>query len=261
MTQLCRDIIESVLANFTRLKTGEAHPGLLLTKGMVNFPEGSKVGEIKAGRIREICEIPPSEIYREAFTRWQYATKNFAHTQASLVGRLYIGVTRDGALETGVTVSHTYGMPMIPGSAVKGLCRACAKDWLKDKDGKENKEASAYLFGNEWGEPDEAKIEIGGLIFHDAWWIPEDGKKPFVPEVVTVHHPEYYKDGKQAATDFDSPVPAPQIAVQGSFYFVIEGESAWAKLALRLLQNGLAQRGIGAKRSSGYGFFKFEKIE
>lgn len=249
MTQLCREKIKPVLANFSNLKLGDAHPGLLLTKGMVDFPEGSKVGEIKAERIREICEIKPSEIYQAAFTRWQSATQNFARTEAALVGRLYIGVTRDNALETGVTVSHTYGMPMIPGSAVKGLCRSCAGEWLN------NDEAVRYLFGNKWGESAEEKIEIGGLIFHDAWWIPESGKKPFVPEVVTVHHPEYYKEGKQAATDFDSPIPAPQIAVQGSFYFVIEGEPAWAKLALRLLQQGLANRGIGAKTSSGYGYF------
>ncbi|MEI7844029.1 MAG: type III-B CRISPR module RAMP protein Cmr6 [Gallionellaceae bacterium] len=250
MTQLCREKIKPVLANFTTLKSGEVHPGLLLTKGMVDFPEGSKVGEIKAGRIREVCEISPSDIYQAAFARWQTTTQNFAHTEAALLGRLYIGVARDNALETGVTVSHTYGMPMIPGSAVKGLCRACAGDWLK------NEEACRYLFGNAPDETDEAQLEVGGLIFHDAWWIPEDGKKPFVPEVVTVHHQAYYgNEGKQPATDFDSPVPAPQIAVQGSFYFVIEGEPAWTKLALRLLSQGLEQRGIGAKTSSGYGYF------
>lgn len=250
MTQLCRENIRPILANFTKLKSGEAHPGLLLTKGMVDFPEGSKVGETKAERIREICEITPSKIYQAAFTRWQSATQNFAHTEATLAGRLYIGVTRDNALETGVTVSHTYGMPMIPGSAVKGLCRACAGEWLN------NPEASCYLFGNEPDVTDEAQLEVGGLIFHDAWWIPDADKKPFVSEVVTVHHQAYYgSEGKQAATDFDSPIPAPQIAVQGSFYFVIEGEPAWAKLALRLLQQGLANRGIGAKTSSGYGYF------
>ncbi|MEQ1526007.1 MAG: type III-B CRISPR module RAMP protein Cmr6 [Gallionella sp.] len=250
MTQLCRNNIKPVLADFTKLKSGEAHPGLLLTKGIVNFPEGSKVGEIKAGHIREICEIAPSAIYREAFTRWRSATKNFANTEASLVGRLYIGVTRDNALETGITVSHTYGMPMIPGSAVKGLCRAGADEWLK------NEEASRYLFGNECGVSNEAELEIGGLIFHDAWWIPDAQTKPFVPEVITVHHQAYYgSEGQQAATDFDSPIPAPQIAVQGRFYFVIEGDPAWSKLAKRLLDKGLSERGIGAKRSSGYGFF------
>lgn len=140
---------------------------------------------------------------------------------------------------------------MIPGSAVKGLCRACATDWM------ENEEASTYLFGNEPEETDEAKIEMGGLIFHDAWWVPEAVNKPFVQEVVTVHHQEYYgSEGEQEATDLDSPVPAPQIAVQGSFYFVIEGDSVWTKLAIRLLEKGLEQRGVGAKRSSGYGYLR-----
>lgn len=251
MTQLCRENIRTMLNDVTALQRLDAHAGLLLTKGLTHYPE-EKAGKEKQKQIERISQISAPEIYRVAFARWQAATKCFAHTEAELAGRLYIGVTRDNALETGLTVSHTYGMPMIPGSAVKGLCRACAGDWLK------NEEASRYLFGNEPIETDEAKIESGGLIFHDAWWIPEDGKKPFVPEVVTVHHPEYYKDGKRAATDFDSPVPAPQIAVQGSFYFVIEGEHAWSKLAKRLLEKGLADRGIGAKRSSGYGFFMVE---
>ena len=247
MTQLCRNNIQAL---FNRLPA-DAHAGLLLTKGLSDYPEGKDAGKKKQAQIEHIATLNAPDIYRAAFARWKAATSQFAHTEAALIGRLYIGVTRDNALETGVTVSHTYGMPMIPGSAVKGMCRACAGDWLK------NEEATRYLFGNEPEETDEAEIEIGGLIFYDAWWIPEDGKKPFVPEVVTVHHQAYYgNEGKQPATDFDSPVPAPQIAVQGSFYFVIEGEPSWAKLALRLLENGLTQKGIGAKKSSGYGFFE-----
>lgn len=242
MTQLCRNSVLDILNRFPM----DAHAGLLLAKGMTCEPEGKQ----KQEHIEKIARLNESDIYIEAFNRWKVTTSSFAHTEKALVGRLYIGVTRDNALETGITVSHTYGMPMIPGSAVKGLCRASASAWLK------NKEASAYLFGNEPEETDEAKMEVGGLIFHDAWWIPEEGKKPFVPEVITVHHQEYYGgEGKQPATDFDSPVPAPQIATQGSFYFVIEGEPAWTKLAIRLLEKGLSERGIGSKTSSGYGFF------
>lgn len=258
MTKLCRNAIEQLLRNsFAALRGRDAHAGLLLTKGLSEYPEdqtnGKKAGEVKASHIQALSELAVPDFYQAAFARWQNTTsdvKRFASCEAQLAGRLYIGITRDNAIETGVTVSHTYGMPMIPGSAVKGLCRACAGEWW------DNDEASRYLFGNKAEESDEAKLEVGGLQFHDAWWIPEEGKKPFVPEVVTVHHPEYYvKEGKHAATDFDSPNPAAQIAVQGSFYFVVEGETAWTKLALRLLQKGLAQRGIGAKRSSGYGFF------
>ena len=171
-------------------------------------------------------------------------------------------VARDNALETGVSLSHTYGMPFIPGSAVKGLCRAAAGEWLAQR------EARRYLFGddrrsraaNDMSDADAADAgidsEIGGVIFHDAWWDPAGKAPPLVAEVVTGHHPGYYGSaGKQDATDFDAPVPAPQIAVSGRFRFVIEGDPAWTRLACRLLAGGLQQRGIGGKRSSGYGHF------
>ena len=174
--------------------------------------------------------------------------------EAALSGRLYIGVTRDNALETGVTTSHSYGMPVIPGSAVKGLCRAAAR-----KIGIDEK-AEIWMFGNQPGNDadaeSEADTEIGGLIFHDAWWAGDANDKPFIAEIVTPHHTEYYgSEGTTEATDFDTPVPANQIAVTGKFYFVIEGDAAWAGEAAKLLQAALAQIGIGGKRSSGYGFF------
>jgi CRISPR-associated protein Cmr6 len=265
MTQLCRKAIAPLLANgFAALKRREAHCGLLLSKGLASFPEGEKAGGIKAEHIRAVADLAVPAFYRAAFERWQQATaddKRFLGFSARLAGRLYIGVVRDNALETGVSVSHTYGMPMIPGSAVKGLCRAGAGQWL------ENAEARRWLFGNEADErdasdeaaesgDDEDRAEIGGVLFHDAWWVPEEGMKPFAAEVVTVHHPAYYgSEGREEATDFDSPVPAAQIAVRGSFHFVIEGPPMWTRLARRLLEEGLQQYGIGGKRSSGYGHF------
>ena len=250
---LCRSAIRPLLDNgFSDLRRAEPHCGLLLAKGLASFPEGDKAGETKAGHIRAIADLAVPDFYRLAFERWQRTTadqKRFAAFDLNLAGRLYIGVVRDNALETGVTVSHTYGMPLIPGSAVKGLCRASAGRWL------DNPEARRWLFGNDPGE-EETTAEMGGLIFHDAWWVPERGEKPFVAEVVTVHHRAYYgNEGRDPATDFDSPIPAPQIAVRGSFHFVIEGQPLWTRLARRLLEEGLQQHGIGGKRSSGYGRF------
>jgi len=257
MTTLCRASIAPLLANeFSELKRREPHCGLLLTKGLASFPDGEKAGEVKAAHIQAVANLAVSDFYKLAFQRWQKTTadrQRFAAFSLPLAGRLYIGVVRDNALETGVTVSHTYGMPMIPGSAVKGLCRASAGEWLA------NAEARRWLFGNDPGEEDEA-AEVGGVIFHDAWWVPNGNQKPFVAEVVTVHHSAYYtSEGRDPATDFDSPVPAPQIAVHGSFYFVIEGQPMWTQLACRLLKEGLRQHGIGGKRSSGYGQFSGEE--
>lgn len=246
MTQLCRNVLQRIISS-----AKSPHPGLLLSRGLVTWPaDGERGGQAKKALIDRVTQLTPGSLYQAALVRWIKATGQapFIAFEAKLTGRLYIGVTRDNALETGVTTSHTYGMPMIPGSAVKGLCRAVARK--KELDNK----ARTWMFGN---EPDDADAEIGGLIFHDAWWVGDMYDKPFVAEIVTPHHQEYYgSEGVTPATDFDSPIPANQIAVTGKFYFVIEGDSAWASMAAKLLEVALAQNGIGGKRSSGYGFFK-----
>ena len=188
MTELCRDAIAPLLDNgFSQLRRREPHCGLLLAKGLPSFPEGEQAGEIKAAHIQAVADLAVSDFYRIAFARWQKTTadpQRFASFSIALAGRLYIGVVRDNALETGVTVAHSYGMPMIPGSAVKGLCRASAGEWL------ESEEACRWLFGNADEEAEE-HAEIGGVAFHDAWWDPgptPERRKPFAAEVVTVHH-------------------------------------------------------------------------
>ena len=114
------------------------------------------------------------------------------------------------------------------------------------------------LFGTSTDDP---KPDAGYLIFHDAWWIPkgEEGgseDKPYVPEVVTVHAVEYYKNqGKKDAPhpDMESPNPNQQLAVQGSFYFVVEGVPQWAELGRKFLTLALEADGIGGKVALGMG--------
>ncbi|WP_077272726.1 type III-B CRISPR module RAMP protein Cmr6 [Acidithiobacillus caldus] len=168
----------------------------------------------------------------------------------ALQQRLYIGLTRDNPVETGVTVAHSYGMPIIPGSAVKGLARASA-EYIEQQSGNISRAAITWLFG-EGGDTGEG----GGVYYHDAWWCDGNQQPPFVAEIVTPHHSEYYQEGKGPDSDMDSPTPAPQIAVQGSFYFVIEGAPEWTAVAAALLQAGLTQWGVGGKKSSGYGIFR-----
>lgn len=259
MTQLCRDALRAALQEILRTPKSP-HPGLLLSRGLLTWPaDGEGGGQAKKALIDSVAKIVPDPLYQAALARWKMTTGQapFAAFEASLSGRLYIGVTGDNALETGVTTAHTYGMPMIPGSAVKGLCRAAARKIEIDE------KAEIWMFGNkpesEADAEGDSDAEIGGLIFHDAWWVGGANDKPFVPEIVTPHHQEYYgSEGETPATDFDSPIPANQIAVTGNFYFVIEGDPSWAREAVKLLKVALTQKGIGGKRSSGYGFFKGE---
>ena len=237
-----------------------AHAGLLIQRGLAEHND--KDSKAKAKHIKKVCDRTVSdEFYRNAYQRWKAATEDaqrFRQVTLALESRLFIGMTGGGALETGCAISHSHGMPYIPGSSVKGVVGHHARDHLKGEDGRT---ARQELFGAEAST--EHAFGLAGLIsFHDAWWVPGSADFPLVQEVVTTHHPDYYGgDGKRPATDFDSPVPNAQVAVQGSFLFVMEGPCAWLGLAEEILKDALHVRGIGAKTRAGYGFFKREAVQ
>lgn len=254
MTQLVRSRLAQALRSIA-----QPHAGLLLTRGWKEHVQGEGTVEQagKAAHIDRVCAQRPSSLYELAWARWQQATtdaRRFRGLYAELRQRMFIGLTAGAAIETGVCSSHSYGMPMIPGSSVKGCARAYAKKIGMDGSYR------AVLFGEDREEAGDSGRQSGAgcLVWHDAWWIPGGDLRPYVREVVTVHHPDYYA-GDGEATDFDSPLPNAQIAVQGRFYFVVEGDPAWAKLAIELLEAALADTGIGAKRSAGYGFMAVDQ--
>ena len=236
----------------------DSHAGLCLTRSLREYPEGNLAGQQKKAQIDNVARMSAPKVYKKAFAHWNALAQEqgFHCLQGKLEGRLYIGVVRDNTLETGVTVHHTYGMPMIPGSAVKGVCRAQAKAaGLSEK-------LLGWIFGAGGDEQKGLMDEAGTITFFDAWWVPCENEKPFVCEVVTPHHQEYYeKEGGLPATDWDSPIPAAQIAVRGSFLFAWDGPEKEAQLVECLLQAALTERGVGSKRSSGYGFFDTEDME
>ena len=108
--------------------------------------------------------------------------------------------------------------------------------------------------------------QIGSVVFHDAWWIPEGEKLPIHPDVMTVHHADYYKDGNKPPSDMDNPNPVPFASVTGKYLVVVE-RSFPAKAdeqpelldaALCILKLGLEHLGIGAKTNAGYGRMTLE---
>lgn len=237
-----------------------AHVGLLIQRGL--HEHDAKDSKAKIDHIRRVCGRTTSdEFYRNAFQRWKAATgdtQRFRQVTLALESRLFIGMAGGGSLETGCAISHSFGMPYIPGSSVKGVVSHHARGHLT---GKEGCTVRRELFGAEGSA--EYPAGLAGLIsFHDAWWVPESADFPLVQEVVTTHHPEYYGGGgKEPATDFDNPVPNAQVAVQGRFLFVMEGPCAWFELVEDMLIDALHTRGIGAKTRAGYGFFKRGEVK
>ncbi len=229
----------------------DPHPGLLLQRGLVEHDDNDP--KIKADHVDRICRSSAGDFYRRAYARWTQTTADtsrFRCVKLRLRTRLFIGLTGGGMLETGCAISRAHGTPYIPGASIKGMVAAHALERL-DGTG----DAFRELFGARTTEDRPAALS-GLLAFHDAWWVPESAERPLVKEVVTTHHPDYYsKEGAVPATDFDSPVPNAQVAVQGAFLFVIEGPREWLDFAERMLISALTTRGAGAKTRAGYGLF------
>lgn len=249
MTRLVRDALRHTLSDPPKT----AHAGLLLQRG---FPEHQDDVSAKGKHIAKVCKSQPDDYYCNAFKRWQEATADefrFHAVELRLKNRMFIGLASGGMLETGCAIGHSYGMPIIPGSSVKGVVSAYARGRLGSTGG--GNQACDELFGS--GATQEHPAGLAGLIsFHDAWWVPGSAAYPLVPEVVTTHHPGYYaSEGGTPATDCDSPVPNAQVAVQGSFRLVLEGPCGWLPLSGRMLIGALSEMGIGAKTRAGYGLF------
>ena len=209
-----------------------------------------------------------ADVYRVAFDRWKSGLPDLPGVPKTATctvdGRLVIGLGSQNVLETGLTLHHTYGVPFIPGPALKGLAaHYCDAVWgwgeggdekyRKDKTGERVGETYRILFGT---------TDDGGyLTFHDAWLVPGSGGLEL--DVMTPHHGGYNMpaDPKNPAppTDFDDPNPVSFLSVKGKFLvavsFVGESEDAekWAELGLDLLTSALDEWGVGGKTNAGYG--------
>lgn len=234
----------------------DAHPGLLAQRGYREHESGNADNLTRTDHIKKICAIPASPFYKAAYQRWLTATANpdrFSSRIMALESRLFIGLSGSGLLETGCALHHSYGVPYIPGSSLKGAANAFARHTVQMRP-----EVCDQLFGSEPQSGDDLADGLSGLItFHDAWWAPDSAPKPLVEEVVTSHHHEYYRtEGATPATDYDSPIPNAQIAAQGSFLFTLEGPGQWLELGMDVLRQTLELHGVGAKTRAGYGFFR-----
>ncbi len=189
--------------------------------------------------------------YKMAYERWVRVTKDMpfaVRVKATVRGRLAIGLGAESVTEIGCKLHATYGVPIIPGSSIKGVLRAGMTAGDGENPGKWTEQAD-FLFGTEQNR--------GYATVHDAWWVPRPGSSGLSLDVLTSHHSDYYTGSKPVApTDFDDPIPNYFLTVSGEFLFQIHAPNkSWQVFVEQLLQQVLSENGIGAKKSSGYGRF------
>lgn len=247
MVQMCRDqILQHAAAEHA------AHAGLLLDAYLHNDDPEDRQNLIQDAQqaVRR-----SRQAYEAAYEVWHENVGGTCVTELVAVdGRAVIGLGAATPLEVGLTLHHTYGVPYLPGSALKGLAaHYCHQVWGAS-DGKFARDGAAYkvLFGT--------KEDGGHIIFYDAWLCPDAQDDCLDQDVMTVHHPEYYQDKQgKAPTDFDDPNPITFLSAKGRFLLALRCDvasksgAAWARLAMTLLQEALANWGIGAKTNAGYG--------
>jgi CRISPR type III-B/RAMP module RAMP protein Cmr6 len=236
------------------------HPGLLLQRYLFHAAVGTeRWAAEKRDLLRTARDAANDDelrrLYRAAFDRWT-RTLPTDPPPIDLIteGRLIVGLGSESVLETGIRLHHTYGLPVIPGSALKGVsAHYCNAVWgsVEPKFVRETGEYHRLLFGT--------TDDSGCITFHDAWLVP-GSQNPLVLDVMTPHHPDWL-DGNKPPTDFDSPVPVSFVSVAGTFRVAVSWNGPaghaqsknWTQLALELLKEALREWGVGGKTSSGYG--------
>jgi CRISPR-associated protein Cmr6 len=193
--------------------------------------------------------------------------------------RLIVGLGASHPQETSMTLHHIYGIPYIPGSAIKGVTRHWAVlKFAEELSRREKKDfeiaveevSKALEDGKGLDELKVGDLEFsqlieifgtqkqqGKVIFFNAYPIGDINLKI---DVMNPHYPEYYSKG-QAPTDWQNPIPIKFLTVENTkfqFYLAVRGENSNKILekTKELCLKALKEHGIGAKTSLGYGIFE-----
>jgi CRISPR-associated protein Cmr6 len=260
-----------------------SHAGLLWAKALEALPNRGKKEDATAAKDALLTSIKSAvansrTAYEPAFRRYKAALEALPNGEPFTAAvapnqRLLIGMGVSTPLEIGLSLHHTYGVPYIPGSALKGIAahyasRVWGEQSESDTDCVEWRKGGphhAFIFGTQ--------NQGGAIAFADAWITPECvAPCTLADDVITPHHREYY--GAKAndpnpppPADWDSPVPVPFLSVRDQTVFLsciystlqthTEAErndiKGWLKITQTLLEAALREHGVGGKTSAGYG--------
>lgn len=246
------------------------HPGLALDKYaatvdlrgeeiIVNNKQERQFDVLR--RMIEISRHPePKAAWQQFFKRQEAVWQGLnCHTfSMETISGLSMHLARASALENaGICLHNLYGFPIIPGSGLKGLTRAWATNEGHDADLiRQIFGASAEDVRQKHGE------QAGSIIFYDA--IPRIWPELSV-DIVNNHHSKYYA-GKDAAGDWESPIPVYFLTVEAGAKFAFALGKTHTQVsddlltqAAQWLQSALTWSGAGAKTNAGYGLFKAEQ--
>ncbi len=273
-------------------QAGGLHPGLAFYRFLEDrggqFQEGLKV-------LTNKISLPfAAELIKRQEEQLRFLEDNGWVTccfRARLISRLAIGLGIPNRAENGFWLDQTHGLPLIPGSVLKGLSQDYAllsRDaWPGTEVFRHDPELTA-IFGAQTPEKSEKpdkpdkpdkyfQARQGHVVFFEALPVLSNNANPFDLDIINPHYQPYYSEGKPPA-DYYSPVPIVFLTIQLglTFQFALAARDAdytWKTntgqechchiaaadllpLAISSLQGAITTLGVGAKTSLGYGRFE-----
>ncbi len=197
---------------------------------------------------------------------------------AQLEARLAINLSDSLIQNAGISLDRLFGLPYIPGSAIKGVCRHAALEELKAVQGNEQKQRLFETFQTVFGASETDYREKGALHEFRRYAGEKEqqtrrGAIDFLPaypvnqamiavDLTNVHYPDYYRTGKETMLAKEQPRPNPFPVVEPGARFAIclvangmDEKPGILNVAVYWLKLALTIRGLGAKTASGYGWF------
>lgn len=222
---------------------------------------------------RPYFDLSAPNPYMHALGDWralQDRDLNIEFFEMKLASRLICGMGNKNVQECGATFLMPWGVPYIPGSAVKGVASAYAHlnggdDWQKTQvvPARSGGKNALLVFG---GTDDNKKSYAAGVDFMDAWWLPEGDASPFEQDILTPHNKSYLGSKEPSDPDgTDSPIPVKFLVIKAGvkFLFGLRGPAPLRKVARKIITEALGAGGpgLGSKTRLGYGRFTWVKSE
>ncbi len=212
----------------------------------------------------DIIKLSKFPAYKQAFETRKRLMENigmaFPMTTAT---RLVFGMGYEHPTEIGFMFDWTSGLPIMPGSSLKGIALRTIE--YEREEAKDNEKAEKEEFKNKiFGSPKDGG---GDIIFFPAYPCVEENKPFLELDVMTPHYQPYYSDPKKEKppADWYSPIPLHFLTVPKDIRYCFrianrknlkDTKSPLLPEAKRILKSALTEFGVGAKTAVAYGYFK-----
>lgn len=167
------------------------------------------------------------------------------------------GLGLDHVTETGMILHHTYGVPYLPGTMIKGV----VNQWLHKIAHQDASLAPLLsLTGIEESPEDETEGAKSLLTFHDCFF----NEMKIKDDIMTPHFSEYYQNSNFIEESSPNPVKFKVVQFENTAHLWVTWSNQVEvddknKLG-QLICKAIKETGLGAKTTVGYGYFDAQYI-